>query len=290
MPRLTARERRERYLREYDFKKRTGKPFFPFAIFHDAVVSLFVVALIILMAILWKHGFGPVPDDPNAAREGGFLGPAYEGKADPGVESYEPRPEWYYFFLFELLRIFKTPELLLFGTIIIPTIWMVLLIGWPFIDRGTERRVSRRPFAMAIGAAVPVMLLALTWYGSKAPGAAGEASNHYGALAIQNNACATCHSLADAGIVGNVGPNLDTAKPDYNTAIEFITNGKGGMPAFKGQLSDDQISCFAGYIATWAGSDGTAVGPNAAGVPAGTYPDTCTAAGGDYAPAGATAK
>ena len=54
------------------------------------------------------------------------------------MEEYDPRPEWYFFFLFELLRIFKTPELLLFATVIIPTLWMILLIAWPFLDRAAR--------------------------------------------------------------------------------------------------------------------------------------------------------
>ena len=95
--------------------------------------------------------------------------------------------------------------------------------------------------------------------------------------------CGTCHTLADAGTGGQVGPNLDSAKPDYATALEFITNGKGGMPSFKAQgLTDDQLKCMAGYVATWAGGSGDTEGPNAAGA-ADVYPASCTAAGGDYA-------
>ena len=204
MPRYTARERRERYLREYEFQKKTGKQFFPGAILHDTIASLFFVLLIIGLAILWHSEFGPVPDAANGERYGGTLGAAYEAQADPGVEEYDPRPEWYFFFLFELLRIFKTPELLLFATVIIPTLWMILLIAWPFLDRRPERRISKRPIAMAIGASVPIVLLALTWYGSKAP-AVGEASTHPGAFAVQANGCGTCHTMADAGI-GAPGP------------------------------------------------------------------------------------
>jgi menaquinol-cytochrome c reductase cytochrome b/c subunit len=285
MPRYTARERRERYLREYDFQKKSGKPFFPNAMFHDTIASLFFLALIMGLAIWWYADFGPVPDNPTGERAGGILGPAYEAQADPGVEEYDPRPEWYFFFLFELLRIFKTPELLIFATVIIPTLWMILLIAWPFLDRRPERRVSRRPIAMAIGAAVPIVLLTLTWYGSKAP-SVGAASNHPGAFAFaRTNACGTCHTLADAGTGGNIGPNLDSAQPDFETAKDFITNGRGGMPAFGDNLSEDQINCMAGYVATWAGAQGETPGPNADGA-AQVYPSSCETAGGDYAPAG----
>jgi mono/diheme cytochrome c family protein len=283
---MTARERREAYQREHDFQTRTGKPFFPYAIFHDTVTSLITVGLIIGLTIIWHEGFGPVSGDGEAGRAGGFLGPAYENRADPGTESYDPRPEWYFFFLFQLLRIFKEPQMLLFGTIIIPTILIVLLTAWPFIDRRPERRVSRRPAAMVLGVATPIVLLFLTWEGSKAP-SIGAASAHPGAAAFANALpCGTCHTLADAGTGGAVGPNLDSAKPDYKTALEFITNGKGGMPSFKQQgLTDDQLKCIAGYVATWAGGAGETKGPNAA-TAAAVYPAACTAAGGAYAGAG----
>ena len=179
----------------------------------------------------------------------GFLGALYEAKADPGVEEYDPRPEWYFFFLFELLRIFKAPELLIFATMIIPTLWMILLIAWPFLDRRPERRVSQRPIAMAIGASVPVVLLALTWYGSKAPGAAGETSAQPGAAAFIANGCATCHTMADAGANGSIGPNLDTAQPDYETAKAIITNGAGVMPSFASAGLNETRSTA--WPATW---------------------------------------
>jgi quinol---cytochrome c reductase cytochrome c subunit, bacillus type len=165
VPRMTARERRESYNREHDFQTRTGKAFMPYALFHDAVVSLITVGLILGLAIVWHAGFGHVNPDPEAGRAGGFLGPAYENEADPGTESYDPRPEWYFFFLFQLLRIFSNPNLLLMATIIIPTILMVLLLAWPFIDRGPERRVSRRPAAMVLGVATPILARSRTTRG-----------------------------------------------------------------------------------------------------------------------------
>jgi len=104
MPRLTARERRERYQREYAFQKKHGKSFFPHAVFHDTIVSLIVVGIIMGMAILWYAQFDAIPAAADAGRFGGILGPAYEAKADPGVLAYDPRPEWYFFFLFELFE------------------------------------------------------------------------------------------------------------------------------------------------------------------------------------------
>ena len=60
--------------------------------------------------------------------------------------------------------------------------------------------------------------------------------------------CGSCHTLSDAGTAGTVGPNLDEAMLELDAAIEQIANGGGGMPAFKDQLSEDQIRALAEYI------------------------------------------
>ncbi|HLM34783.1 MAG TPA: c-type cytochrome, partial [Gaiellaceae bacterium] len=60
--------------------------------------------------------------------------------------------------------------------------------------------------------------------------------------------CGGCHALADAGTSGNVGPNLDEAKPSKALAVARVTNGKGPMPPFKGQLSPAQIQAVAAYV------------------------------------------
>jgi menaquinol-cytochrome c reductase cytochrome b/c subunit len=248
VPRLTARERREGYLREYGYQQRTGKPFFPYALFHDVVVNLFFVLLIVGLACLWYFTAGHGADI-NHGGSNGVLGPLYEGRADPAVETYDPRPEWYFFFLFELLRLFQNPNLLLFATIIIPTIFMVVLIAIPFLDRTRERRLSHRPIAIGFAGATAVLLLALTWYGSKAPGAAGAGTTKLAFTA--NLPCASCHTMkAAAGWNGNVGPNLDNAQPTYALAVDRLTNGKGGMPSFKNQYTKAKIDCIATFVAT----------------------------------------
>src|SRR5215213_7709666 len=65
--------------------------------------------------------------------------------------------------------------------------------------------------------------------------------------------CGGCHTLEDAGTSGNVGPNLDEAKPSKALAIDRVTNGKGPMPPFKGQLSPAQIQAVATYVSGAAG-------------------------------------
>jgi cbb3-type cytochrome c oxidase subunit III len=66
-------------------------------------------------------------------------------------------------------------------------------------------------------------------------------------LLFESN-CGSCHTLADAGTSGTIGPNLDQAKPSLQKAITQITNGGGGMPAFKGQLMQAQIRALAQYL------------------------------------------
>jgi cbb3-type cytochrome c oxidase subunit III len=65
--------------------------------------------------------------------------------------------------------------------------------------------------------------------------------------------CSGCHTLAAAGASGTVGPNLDDAKPSKALAIDRITNGRGGMPSFKGQLSEAQIEAVATFVSENAG-------------------------------------
>ena len=65
--------------------------------------------------------------------------------------------------------------------------------------------------------------------------------------------CGSCHTLADAGTAGTVGPNLDDSKPSKELAVDRVTNGQGAMPAFEGQLSPEQIEAVAEYVASVAG-------------------------------------
>jgi mono/diheme cytochrome c family protein len=65
--------------------------------------------------------------------------------------------------------------------------------------------------------------------------------------------CKGCHTLKDAGATGSVGPNLDDVKPDEATVQRQVENGGGPMPAFKGKLSDAQISAVSTYVSTVAG-------------------------------------
>lgn len=65
--------------------------------------------------------------------------------------------------------------------------------------------------------------------------------------------CGACHTLADAGTSGTVGPNLDEVKPSYTTVVDIVTNGRGQMPSFSGQLSEEEIRDVAAYVSQAAG-------------------------------------
>jgi mono/diheme cytochrome c family protein len=70
---------------------------------------------------------------------------------------------------------------------------------------------------------------------------------------FESAGCASCHTLKDAGASGTVGPNLDDAKPPTALVIDRVTNGKGVMPAFSGQLTPKQIADVAAYVSSVAG-------------------------------------
>ncbi|HEY6780722.1 MAG TPA: hypothetical protein VI111_07205, partial [Thermoleophilaceae bacterium] len=136
---------KEQYLREYSILMGQGKPFFPYAVAKDGLMAMLVLTIVILMSI--------------------FLGAELGPKADP-TTTYVPRPEWYYFFLFEVLRVIKPASLVALATIGVPTICMILLFLLPFYDRSPERRIERRPIALAAGLTTIVAMAFLTYSGA----------------------------------------------------------------------------------------------------------------------------
>src|SRR6266542_7059332 len=145
-------DRRAGFKRYKEDVDRRGKPFYPYAMFHDTVMSLVVVVVIVALACIWKW---TIPGD-HTGTGAGWLGPLYADKADPGTTSFVPRPDWYFYFLFYLLRIFKWPASVILGTIGIPTILLIILFLLPFLDVRRERRLLRPPVHRV--AAVPVLM------------------------------------------------------------------------------------------------------------------------------------
>lgn len=81
----------------------------------------------------------------------------------------------------------------------------------------------------------------------------GEGDPAAGKAVFAEAGCGSCHTLADAGSTGEIGPNLDDLKPDQELVVQTVTNGKGVMPPFSGQLSEEQISDVAAYVSSAAG-------------------------------------
>jgi mono/diheme cytochrome c family protein len=98
--------------------------------------------------------------------------------------------------------------------------------------------------------------------GTGAPAGGGQAAGGGGAAGgtepagksvFMSAGCGSCHTLADAGTTGTIGPNLDEAKPDKALVEERVRNGMGAMPSFEGQLTDEQIEMVADYVSSVAG-------------------------------------
>ena len=265
-----AAAERKRIFKQYkeDVAER-GKPFYPYAMFHDTVMSLVVVAVIIGLAVVWKW---TTPGD-HTGTGAGWLGKLYDTPADPGTISFVPRPDWYFYFLFYLLRIFKWPETVVLGTIGIPTIGLVLLLAMPFLDLRVERRLLRRPVAIIASIVVVLAMGVLTYKGATAKEALGsEILSHVPAWAAKqgfaNNpqavagaklfavsGCLNCHTyLSDGG--HNLGAPVLTAEGAKNHGVAFqvahlkcpaCVNRGSPMPSFAG-LGDARLNQIAAFL------------------------------------------
>jgi quinol-cytochrome oxidoreductase complex cytochrome b subunit len=226
---------KEAYLREYDLLKKKGKPFFPYAVFKDSAMFLVVVLVIAALSIILGAEQGP--------------------KVDPTTTTYTPRPEWYFFFLFELLRVIKPPELVPIATVGIPTLAMVLLFLLPFIDRNPERRPERRPVATAFGVMTIIAMAFLTFLGATA-GAPTEVDLQVaprfeaGKEVVAQSGCLACHKLGDNGNDGP-GPELTDigAKLPAQAIRRSLINPSGIMPPY-GDLPPEKLNSLVDFLAS----------------------------------------
>jgi menaquinol-cytochrome c reductase cytochrome b/c subunit len=252
-------ERRARFQRYKDDVKRRGKPFYPFAMFHDTVMSLVVVSVIAGLAVVWRYSDSEI------------LGPLLGLKADPGTTSFVPRPDWYFYFLFYLLRIFKWPETVILATVGIPTLCLVLLLAIPFVDVRGERRLSRRPVAVVAAVLTVISMGVLTYKGataeeaitsevkaaiptwSKQQGYANNKEAVKGANLFAESGCTACHSYLGTG--GSIGPEL-TAEGAKGKGIQFqidhlkcpsCVNPGSTMPPFS-SLGEDNLRALATFL------------------------------------------
>ncbi len=226
---MNQREKEE-YLREYAVLKSQGKPFFPYAVAKDSAMACVVMAVIIAMSLV--------------------LGTELGSKANPTTTTYVPRPEWYFFFLFELLRVIKPPSLTPLATIGVPTICMILLFLLPFYDRGPERRPERRPIATISAIVVICAMAYLTYEGAHVgsptaiefatPAAITEAGGKLlaeyeeGRKVVAQSGCLACHKLGDNGNSGP-GPELTHigSRIPRQAIARTLVNPTAPMPSFK---------------------------------------------------------
>ncbi len=223
------RRQKESYLREYSILKAQGKPFFPYAVAKDGAMACVVMAVIITMSLVLGAELGP--------------------KSNPTTTTYVPRPEWYFFFLFEVLRVIKPPSLVGLATIGVPTIAMILLFLLPFYDRGVERRPEHRPIATTTAIFVIAAMAFLTYEGANAgsptvielttPTAVVQAGptvlRQYeeGKLVVAQSGCEACHKIGDNGNSGP-GPNLTHigSRIPRQAIARTLVNPTEPMPSF----------------------------------------------------------
>jgi menaquinol-cytochrome c reductase cytochrome b/c subunit len=229
---------KELYLREYGILKSQGKPFFPYAVAKDGAMACVVLLSIIVMSLMFGAELGP--------------------KADPTTTTYVPRPEWYFFFLFEVLRIIKPAVLTPVATIGVPTICMILLIILPFIDRGPERRPERRPIATIAGILTIFAMGYLTYLGAAAGSPNSieyEVAPQYeeGKLITAQSGCLACHKI---GHNGNDGPGPDLTdiadKLPKAAILRTLENPTAPMPSFA-RMPEEKKTAMVDFLAQLRG-------------------------------------
>jgi menaquinol-cytochrome c reductase cytochrome b/c subunit len=272
MARDLGEQNREEYARYKDDVKKEGKAFFPRAMLHDTVMAFVVVLVIIGLAIVWYY-------DADGT-EAGVLGPWYEEPAEPGTTDFVPRPDWYFYFLFYLLRIFEWPETVVVATVGIPTILLILLLGLPFYDRRRERRPSRRPVAMVAAVLTVISMGVLTYKGAtaeeslgsqliadrvpnewaQAQGFTGNERAEAGAELFAETGCLQCHTYMGSG-AGNLGaPELSEigSTNDASFFVPFLTNpaayGNTVMGSYA-YLGEENLAALAAFLEASKGEE-----------------------------------
>jgi cytochrome c553 len=263
-------ERRAAFQKYKDDVKTRGKPFFPYAMFHDTVMSLVVVCVIIGLACVWYFTSGENPDTCGG-KDSCLLGPRYSEPADPGTTNFVPRPDWYFYFLFYLLRIFKWPNSVILGTVGIPTILLIILIALPFLDTRLERRLWRRPVAVIAAVLVVISMGVLTYRGATAKealaaevkaavprwaarqGFTDKKDAVAGANLFAVSGCTSCHTYLGTGSSNQGAPDLSSIgtqgqpKSFFHDYIRDPSKfGNNVMPKFG--FSDEQLNQLASFL------------------------------------------
>lgn len=224
-----------------------GEPFFPVAIFRDAVMSMLVIVVIGVLAI--AVGAAALGDPPNPYAAG------------------SPKPDWYLIWYFAVLALVP-PRSTDFVIIFFPLIAFLILISFPLANKG-ERHYSRRPWAIVtvLFAAFATAVLMytgyqepwkpnfnpLTGYVPSVPAKDYKTLSAYdqqGAKALHNYLCISCHMID--GVGGYRGPNLTYVgdRLTYSQIVTRITYGGNGMPQFGSKMSNKTLNSIVQYLLT----------------------------------------
>ncbi len=217
---MNDKEKQE-YLEKYHEEKEHGVPFYPNIIFKDVIVAFIIFLILVALASI--------------------LGAPLEARANPADTSYTPRPEWYFLFLFQLLKYFPG-KLEIVGVVLIPLIAILVLFFLPLLDRSTRRHFRDRPIVTGVTILAVAGIVTLTILSIRAAPPPVQATQGDPVALLYTQNCAPCHG---ASITVPPGTNLHT----------LIAQGSHtGMPAWSGDLSTDQIDELAGFILSPGGS------------------------------------
>jgi len=220
---------KEQYLREYSTLKNKGKPFYPYAVAKDSIMGVIVVAVIMLLALLFGAEIGP--------------------KVNPTTTTYVPRPDWYFFFLFEVLRVMKNiPKFTPLAAFGVDAICMILLLLLPLYDRSPERMITKRPIALAAGLATIAAMAYLTYAGastgspnqvslSPPSGLSAQQKQVFlaGETVVGESGCEGCHQIGSNGNDGPGPPLTHIGQILRPGAIsQTLRNPTSPMPSFSG--------------------------------------------------------
>lgn len=235
-PTSQTKSKKEIYHEQYEASKVGGESFFPDTVVKDAIVGLLVVGAIIILAILYPA--------------------ATEPPADPTSTTYNPRPEWYFLFFFQFLKLFPG-ALEPVAAAIIPMMALIILAIVPFLDRGINRRWEARKPAVGIGVLALLFLVVLEIGGAmSAPVVpAGEASSlvQAGQRVYREIECTYCHSIN--GVGGSIGPDLSNigGEMDKQRLVTYLKNPHAMIPTTlhpKLQFTDEELNALVAYLAT----------------------------------------
>lgn len=235
-------------------EKAKGVKFFPDIIYKDTLVAFSLFILLVALAM--------------------FVGVAKEPPADPGDSQYIPRPEWYFLFLFEMLKFFPG-KIEFIGTTVIPGLAIVVLLLLPFIDRSAKRHARNRPVATIAMSVAVIGMVGLTVRAvmTTPPQTEAVAATYQEQVAageaLYKEHCEECHAEdGQGGVVEGVegleGTYLEAINSeDYlytrtdETTKLIIEYGQPnlGMPAFSlaygGILTQQQIDSIVTFVRSW---------------------------------------